>query len=191
MRAVADAAGGGGSGAESRRVGADAAGDAGGTPAEGALADSTSVVLMAEARMQQGRVGEAAALAAGSLAIVPTSARAYACLGNALYHMERRSEEAVAACSAAVALHPNDKHSKFRLGCLLRRVPGRLAEAVHQLQGCIHIEQTYPGGVEALDEAVDALRELRKPRRGWKPFAFNLAGALTFIVMFVFFMGRD
>ena len=40
--------------------------------------------------------------------------------------------------------------------------------AVQQLQGCVHIEQTYPGGEAALDEAVETLRALRRPDHSWR-----------------------
>ena len=139
-----------------------------------------SVILVAEARRQQRRLAESAHFSSAALALSPQLARAYNALGHSLYSMEEeRHPEAIAACQAAVKLDPFDKDSKFRLGCLLRRVPGRLSEAIRQLQDCIHLQVDYPGGVEALDEAVDTLKAMTRPNRGWRHFSFNLAAVLT------------
>jgi tetratricopeptide (TPR) repeat protein len=87
-------------------------------------------------------------------------------------------EAAIAACAHASKLAPGDAATRFRHGRLLRRIPGRLQEAITQFNGALIANATYPGARAASEEAVGKLHELRKPARGWRQLLGNLLPVL-------------
>ena len=71
--------------------------------------------------------------------------------------------------------------TRFRMGMMLRRVPGRLQEAIQHFNGCLHANRTYPGAREASEEAVTRLRAMKKPKAGWQHVLGNLIPVILFM----------
>ena len=157
---------------------------------------ATAIALMAEARCHQKRFREAGMLARSSIAIDPTSARGYLHLGHALYTdvgdlgpppvryrdkglaANKNAQLAIDACTIAAKLDPGGAANRYRLGMLLRRIPGRLNEAIDSFNYCLMANVSYPGAQDANNEAVKRLREAQKPQRGWWALMSNLLPAL-------------
>lgn len=74
--------------------------------------------------------------------------------------------EAIAAGEMASKLAPRDAPTRYRCGRLVRRVPGRLQDAIEHFNGCVLANETYPGLREAQEEAIGKMRLLKKPGRG-------------------------
>ena len=91
------------------------------------------------------------------------------------------ASSAIDACSTAAKLSPADAATRYRMGMMLRRVPGRLQEAIQHFNGCLHANGTYPGAREASEEAVMRLREMKKPKTGWQHVLGNLIPVLLFM----------
>ena len=176
-----------------------------------ALAISAAISLMAEGRCQQGRWDEAASLARSAIAITPASVRGYRQLSHALYeqieaarfsmpyeaHSQRIWEdgmaggEAIAAGEAAAKLSPRHADTRFRTGLMLRRVPGRLQDAINHFNGCILANESHPGVREAQEEAVGRMRKLQKPPRGrWWDVVSNLIPAIVLMLALSHFLLR-
>ena len=94
---------------------------------------------------------------------------------------ERLRDDAIAACEEAAKLAPADAPNRFRLGTMLRRVPGRLQESIQHFNGCILANELFPGVVEAQREAVAALAEIRSPKVTWRDTASNGIAVLFFL----------
>ena len=171
-----------------------------------AAAMAAAIALMSEARCEQVRFDEAAALARSAIAIDASSARAYVHLGRALYThlgdlgplpigyhdkgLSNRADAhaAIKVCTVAAKLMPEDAATQYRLGTLLRRIPGRLQEAIDHFNRCLLVNMSYPGAKEANEEAVKRMREAQRPRRDWQALFANLPalvmlGAMTRFLM--------
>ena len=56
------------------------------------------------------------------------------------------------------------------------------------LRQCMHIENDYPGVQDALNEAVDRMRELIKPPKTYSGQLANLGAIVSFLFVAVAFL---
>ena len=135
-----------------------------------------------------------------------SSARAYVHLGHAMYTRlgdlgplpigyhdkgltsRPDAHAAIKVCTVAAKLLPADAANQYRLGTLLRRIPGRLQEAIDHFNHCLLANISYPGAKEANEEAVKRMREAQKPRRDWKSLFANLLPALILFAAMTHFL---
>ena len=74
---------------------------------------------------------------------------------------------------------------------MLRRVPGRLQDAINHFNGCILANESHPGVREAQEEAVGRMRKLQKPPRGrWWDVVSNLVPAIVLMLALSHFLLR-
>ena len=91
----------------------------------------------------------------------------------------RRRARAIAACEEATRLLPANAELHYRLGALLRAIPGRLQEAIQHFNGCLRSEDSHAKALEALREAVGAMQQIG--RRTWADVAGNLLSVIMLL----------
>lgn len=82
----------------------------------------------------------------------------------------------------AAKLEPADAPTRYRLGRLLRRVPGRLQDAINQFNGCVMANESYPGLRAAQEEAQRRMYELKKTPRGWQNLVSTLVPVIVLLL---------
>ena len=178
---------------------------------------ATAISFMAEARCMQERWLEAASLARSAIHISPENARGYASLAHSLYEqVDKRRKAAqpkydgtaksdnpyvpdgelgmmaIEAGEAASTLNPADAPTRYRTGRLLRRVPGRLQEAINHFNGAFRGNETYPDLRNAQAEAVARMTEIKKPKnKTWQWQLVSLASALVLMFGASYLMTQD
>lgn len=102
-----------------------------------------------------------------------------------------RARQAIAAGEAAAKLLPRDAPTRYRVGRLLRRVPGKLRAAIDHFNGCLMANDSYPGLREAQLEAVAKMKLLQHPPRGqWMDVLANLLPVVILLLAMSHFLLR-